>query len=121
MMKKYKVLITKLDQIKGLMFSKLLNEFFYVFIFQKESKDFIHTWFMGGPIDIVFFDFNGHVLSCHENVKPWRLVKPNVEFRYFIEVPAGYIHKHNIKLSQRYNLEINGMIKNPINIEIKLR
>lgn len=33
----------------------------------------VHTCFMAYPIDIAFIDRNGNVLSCCENVRPWRM------------------------------------------------
>jgi len=49
----------------------------------------VHTFFMLEPIDIVFVDRQGQVLSVMERLGPWRVSPWVREAAAVIEMPAG--------------------------------
>lgn len=82
-----KVADTRWKRFLGLMFRSRPQEM--LFVFDRPERQSFHTWFMRFPIDIAFLDENKKPVEIHENVRPWRFVKPKKECRYVLEMPAG--------------------------------
>ena len=59
----------------------------------------IHTWFMKFPIDIIFLDSVGRVLSLYEHLYPWKIAI-NLRAKMVLELRQGMIKKYGITLSQ---------------------
>lgn len=60
----------------------------------------IHTCGMGYPIDVVFIDRQGTVLSVHEAVGPWRF-RAQRRARSALELAAGGVRALAIKRGDR--------------------
>ncbi len=90
---KIKIADTAWSKFSGLMLRS--NPEPVLFVFKKPARHSFHTWFMRFPIDFVFFDEKMNVLELHENVKPWRFVKPEQPCRYVLELAAGTASKQN--------------------------
>jgi hypothetical protein len=58
----------------------------------------IHTFFMRFAIDAVFTDTHHCVVDCTQNIRPWKWVFPRRGARHTIELPAGTVRAHNIKI-----------------------
>lgn len=50
----------------------------------------VHTWFMRVPIDIVFLDDAGIVVSIRESVRPWRVRLGPSRATAVLELPGGH-------------------------------
>ena len=57
----------------------------------------LHTFFMNFPIDVVFTDRNGKVLTAAAEVRPFKLVAAPLRAYYAIERPAGAIERSMTK------------------------
>src|SRR5260370_40661315 len=53
----------------------------------------VHTLAMRFPLDLIFLDRFGNVLSLEENVKPWRLAPFRFRAASVLELPGGTIRK----------------------------
>lgn len=106
---------TYLEHLKGLMFEKLLPKFSHLFLFEKETHGMVHTWFMKGPIDIVFF-YKNRVIEVHKNVKPWKCVIPKNKYTSFLETQVGYIDENNFQEGDE--VVITGYLKTKNKFEI---
>lgn len=58
----------------------------------------IHTFGMKEKIDIVVLDNTNHIVKLKENFKPNRAFFWNLKFSKVLEVPAGTIARHGLKL-----------------------
>lgn len=58
----------------------------------------IHTFFMRFAIDAVFTDAHHRVVDCTQNIRPWKWFFPRRGARHTVELPAGTIQAHNIKI-----------------------
>jgi len=45
------------------------------------------------PLDLIYLDRFGNVLSLEENVKPWRLAPVRIRADSVVELPCGTIRK----------------------------
>jgi uncharacterized protein len=60
--------------------------------------NWIHTFFMSIPIDVVYLDQNGVIWKMDLNLKPWKLPPPVFGARNVLELPAGFIDEKHIKV-----------------------
>jgi len=88
---KTEVADTTWKKFKGLMLKSKPKPM--LFVFKRSSRHSFHTCFMRFPIDFVFMDENKKVVEIHENVKPWRFVRPQTPAMYVLELPAGTAKK----------------------------
>lgn len=77
----------------GLIGTKEFSEKAYYF----PRCNWIHTFFMSIPIDVIYLDKKGLVKKIDYNLKPWRLPLPVFTARDVIEVAAGTAKAKNIK------------------------
>jgi hypothetical protein len=63
----------------------------------------IHTAFMRFPIDAVFVDQNGTVVSVAEHLRPWRLASGR-GCRFVVELAAGEAERLGIKTGDQLGL-----------------
>lgn len=71
------------SQFHGLMFSKPKT---LLFIFKKEKRLAIHTWFVFFPITLVFLDKNNLVIEV-KIMKPWSVYRSKTKALKLIEIP----------------------------------
>lgn len=61
-----------------------------------EPADSIHTCFMRMPIDVIFLGRHGRVLKLCSLVFPWRIRLKPLGAQAVLEMPAGFIERHNL-------------------------
>lgn len=64
----------------------------------------IHTFGVKYPIDVLILDNNRKVKKIVRNLKPLRIAIWNPSYNTVIELPAGYIKKHNINLGSAIDI-----------------
>mgnify|MGYP003683185045 CR=1 FL=1 len=80
---------------KGLMGKKTMAASDAVFF---PRCNWIHTFFMSMPIDVVYVDKKMKVRKLQQNLKPWRWPAPVFRAHSVIEFAAGAINKDNIEV-----------------------
>lgn len=68
----------------------------------------IHTFFMRFPIDVVFLDGQGRVVSIAEAVRPWRMLLPRWSARHCLELGAHRAKALGIEVGM--HLEVQGAL-----------
>ncbi|MCX6820614.1 MAG: DUF192 domain-containing protein [Candidatus Aenigmarchaeota archaeon] len=71
-------------------------------------------WMMGMriPIDVVYFDSNGTVVDVKRDVQPFSFSNPSTNFSpsqnamYVLEVSAGFVQRHEIKVGAKAKFTI---------------
>ncbi len=71
-----------LSQLCGLMFSKKKN---LLFVFRKEKRVTIHTWFVFFPIDLIFFDEKKKIIETKMDMKPFSMYRTRKKVKYLME------------------------------------
>jgi uncharacterized membrane protein (UPF0127 family) len=61
----------------------------------------IHTFGMSFPIDILYLNKDGRVVACSENLRPKRLDRPVLQASMAVELAAGAIRHHGVKVGDR--------------------
>ena len=59
--------------------------------------NFVHTFFMLFPIDLIFCSKDHKTLALQENLKPWRFSKFVSKANYVIELPCGTLAKYQLQ------------------------
>ncbi|MHB9155985.1 MAG: DUF192 domain-containing protein [Endomicrobiales bacterium] len=57
----------------------------------------IHTFFMRFPIDAVFLDRAGRIVTVLPGLRPWRAALPALRARSVLELPAGAARRLSLK------------------------
>jgi uncharacterized membrane protein (UPF0127 family) len=92
------------QRLIGLMGRKIFIEGSGLWI--KQSGNSIHTFFMRFPIDLIFLNKEKNVKYLVKNMSPWRVVMvPTLSSLDCLEVPAGTIEKHGLKLGDILHVE----------------
>jgi uncharacterized protein len=65
----------------------------------------IHTFFMKYAIDCVFIDRNFKVVSIKENIKPGRLVFPQLRAWSVVEMKAGNVKIKGIHVGEEFHVD----------------
>ncbi|ASI14112.1 DUF192 family protein [Candidatus Mancarchaeum acidiphilum] len=96
----------------GLMYRDSLKEnSCMLFIFDSAGKLGIWMYNMKFPIDVLWIDKNMAIIDIKENLQPCRsifncdIAYPKANSKYIIELNAGYVKSHDIKLGTKINLE----------------
>jgi hypothetical protein len=63
---------TFLKRTRGLMFRKP-GMYHVIFTFPKPQRLLIHTFFMRFPIDLTFYNREGHIVKTVRHMKPWHV------------------------------------------------
>lgn len=63
----------------------------------------IHTFGMSFPLDVLFLNSDGVAIKAVSNLQPWRICGSFFRARVVIELAAGSIALHNIKVGKRYH------------------
>ncbi|MEH7352855.1 DUF192 domain-containing protein [Neobacillus drentensis] len=82
-------------RLKGLMFRKdpIKNEGLLII-----PCNAVHMFFMKFPIDIVLLNKQNEVVKVYQNLKPWRMTKPEKNAYSTLELPAGSINQFGIRV-----------------------
>lgn len=64
----------------------------------------IHTFCMRFPIDVLILNRTNIVVKLHQNLLPNNIFIWNIKYNTVIELPAGYISSHKIKLGDYIEL-----------------
>ena len=78
-----KVCDTILSQAHGLMFSRPK---IVLFVFKKEKRIAIHTWFVFFPITLLFLDKSRQVTEI-KTLKPWSAYRSKTKVQWLLEIP----------------------------------
>lgn len=79
----------------------------------REMKDYgmyfpycnwIHTFFMSLPIDVIYLDSKMKIKKIDHELKPWRLAMPVFSATSVVEVEAGFAQKHNLKIGEELHV-----------------
>ena len=62
------------------------------------KTNWIHTFFMSIPIDVIYLDKSMKVQKLDSNLKPWRLPAPVFKAHSVVELAAGFIENNNVQL-----------------------
>lgn len=81
------------SRLIGLIGTKKLSEKAYYF----PRCNWIHTFFMSIPIDVIYLDKKGFVKKIDHNLQPWRMPLPVMSAHSVIEMAAGEAKARNIK------------------------
>ncbi len=65
----------------------------------------IHTWFMRFPIDVLFADRAGVVVSAVDSLRPFRFAWGGRQATQVIELPAGALRGAGVEPGQRILIE----------------
>lgn len=89
------------EKEKGLMFRKSLP-LTHGMLFEYNPPAVVKFWMKNTEIslDILFVDEEGKVISIYKNRQPFDLTSfgPTVEIQAVLEIPAGSVENHNIKV-----------------------
>lgn len=74
-----------------------------LFVFEKEGKQAFWMKNVRFPIDILWLDRNKRIVHIEKNVPPCRkdpcpTYSPSLEALYVLELKAGSVKRHNLKL-----------------------
>ena len=61
----------------------------------------IHTFFMKFPIDAVFLDRRGRVVSAVAELRPWRATRLHLRAAQVVELPAGTIARTGTRVGDQ--------------------
>ena len=98
------------SKMKGLMFRRSLGKKEGM-LFPFRWMDYHTIWMFGMnfPIDIIWADKNKRIVHIVENARPYIMsgvYMPAKKAKYVIEVSAGFVKKHKIKLGMRVDFRI---------------
>ena len=62
------------------------------------KTNWIHTFFMSMPIDVIYLDKKMKVHKLQPALKPWRMPAPVFWASSVLETQAGFIEQHDLKV-----------------------
>ncbi len=94
----------------GLMFRKHMPENNgMLFVSNKNSHHTIWMLNMNFPIDIIWLNKSLEVVDIFENAQPnklnFRIYRPKMKSRYVLEVNAGFVKKHGLKIKSKLKIK----------------
>lgn len=103
------VVETEESRQKGLSGRKSL-EWQHAMVFKYDKEDYWNIWMkdMNFPIDVIWIDKNGRIVSIVKNIQPSSYPKtfgPKEKALTVIELPAGSVEHFKISASSTVNLE----------------
>ena len=94
--------VTRWEKATGLMFRFSFIDECYVFSFDHDQKIPIHMLFVFTPIDVIWVNLEGDIVDLKKSVMPCLpAVYHKGRASTLVELPAGTITKHNIKLMDK--------------------
>lgn len=88
------------NRMKGLMFQSNLSKGILL-----KPCNWIHTFFMKEPIDVIYLDKNNKIVKCVHSMKPWRIGSIVFKAKTTLELPGGFIKKHCLEPNQLIELK----------------
>jgi uncharacterized protein len=85
------------DRTLGLMFKKNID--FNSGLLIKDCN-WIHTFFMRFPIDVIYIDKNNKIIDIQKNLKPWTFAKPRFKSKHVLELKGGFLDKFSVKVKE---------------------
>lgn len=89
----YTLCTTLWQQTKGLIFSPRKT---LVFVFSKEKRVSLHTFFVFFPITVLFLDENKKIVE-QTIMKPFTLYFPQQKAKYIVEIPGEIKHVKTVQ------------------------
>jgi len=86
---------TPFQKMKGLMFTKPIQNEAHIFIHRQKKRHTYHMSFVFYPIDILFVDENT-VIDIKKSFLPFSIYTPKKPANKAIELPVHTVKKHNI-------------------------
>lgn len=86
------------------------RDFAYIFTFSRPRKEIITMDFVFFPIDVVFLDKNARIIELVETLRPFSKYFPSGNIICFIELPAGSIARHKLKIGQKLSWSNDSLI-----------
>ncbi len=77
------------SKLRGQMFRKEIKPM--LFIFEKEHRIDLHSWFVKEPIDVIFLNAAWEVVEMIHEFMPRKTYKPKQKAMFILEMPAGTI------------------------------
>lgn len=105
----FSVANTFVQKLIGMLLYSSITEEKAILLLQCNS---IHTYGMRFPIDVVFIDKDGIVVSKHENMKPCRYAT-NRQAIHTLEIKSGLIRFHNIQIGNTLAWDDSGVYAVP--------
>ena len=68
------------------------------------NSNWIHTWFMSMPIDVIYLNKQMQVAKLQPGLKPWRLPAPVFKASSVLEVTSGFIEQNEIQLGDKFHV-----------------
>lgn len=95
-----------LKQIKGLMFSRRIDEnYALVFVMKKAQKVSLHMLFVNYPIDAIFLDEDKRVVN-KSSLRAWTgICSSREKVKYIIETSHGKAKKLGIEVGDRIDFK----------------
>ncbi|MBP2030136.1 uncharacterized membrane protein (UPF0127 family) [Methanohalophilus levihalophilus] len=102
---KVEVASSFLAKSRGLMFRRSIPEdYAMLFTFKKPEKVSLHMVFVPFPIDVLLLDTGMRILETRY-LKAWiGLLNSKTKVSYVVEMPAGSIARHKLKIGQQLSL-----------------
>ena len=80
-------------RFRGLMFKKAIDDQQGLLI---PFCNWIHTFFMNFPIDVIYLASDYRIVDISSDVKPWRLCKPRFKAAHVLELRSGMINRNRL-------------------------
>lgn len=89
-LKNFKICKSIFSQTRGLMFSKPKN---LVFIFDREKKVSVHSFFVFFNIDLFYLDRKKRIIEIKRNMKSFSHYSPSKSASYLVEMPSKNVNQ----------------------------
>jgi uncharacterized protein len=84
-------------RLKGLMFDKMMTDMDGLLI---PGCNWIHTFFMRFPIDVVYLNRKYEVVDIDVNVVPWRMCVPRFKAKHVLELRGGSLEGKRLSIGE---------------------
>ncbi|RMD57837.1 DUF192 domain-containing protein [Candidatus Woesearchaeota archaeon] len=91
------------EQTRGLMFRKKVIPL--LFVFPKEQRFRLHSWFCPGPIDLIFLDASWEVVELKSEWKRYGSYSSLRDAMFLLELPAGSIAQSRTEVGDILNIK----------------
>jgi hypothetical protein len=79
---------------RGLMFKNSIDKGTGMFF---PHCNWIHTFFMKFPIDVVYLDKKMKIVDLETDLRPWRFCMPRFSASHVLELPSGTVNSFLLK------------------------
>jgi uncharacterized membrane protein (UPF0127 family) len=93
-------------RLGGLMFRTRFEEPL-LFVFERESRQPIHSLFCFVDFDAIYLDSSGRIVDLFKGIRPFTpLVTPSSKAKYLIEAPSGSAGRERLKVGSRLEVVV---------------